>query len=518
MYANWNFAAGHKGSPSALPAFALTARGAADVQAAVRFAASRRVRLSVKSTGHSYTGRSTAAGSLLVFLHAMQNISFHHAFDDGCEGSGGGEVAVSVEPGVTFGALYAAVDNVTRPLNATPGEFAVVGGGGSTVSAAGGYMLGGGHSVLSRSLGLAADNVLALELVLPNGTHAVATRCANSDVFWAARGGGGGTFGVLLRATHRLHRTPRTSAAGTGVIGLEARYPVGVLAAERERGAAWLRDVIAAQPRVGPAWGCYLQVLPAVAALSRLATWKTSCLHWGGDAVAASAAIAPLRAAFAAHPAAAARWATANYSSFWDWKRRDDGGDTTGVATVLSSRILPPAALNGTGAAAALADVLLGGVAKAVNLQIALVLGGAAARGDAQRGNGVSPHMRRGLWHIVGATGWLPIEPEAVQERATAKVRAFGAQLRSLAPESGAYVNEDDYAEPGWRESFFGSNYERLLAIKAQLDPAGLLTCRNCVGSNDVNASSAPPHAGQAASATAKRKRTGTTTADSQQL
>jgi hypothetical protein len=56
-----------------------------------------------------------------------------------------------VQPGIDFGTIY--------PLADERG-FVLTGGGGSTVSAAGGYVLGGGHSALSRSLGLAADNVL----------------------------------------------------------------------------------------------------------------------------------------------------------------------------------------------------------------------------------------------------------------------------------------------------------------------------------------------------------------------
>jgi FAD/FMN-containing dehydrogenase len=75
--------------------------------------------------------------------------------------------AVTVQPGIDFGTIY--------PLADQRG-FVLTGGGGSTVSAAGGYVLGGGHSALSRSLGLAADNVLSIELILANGTL-VTVRC-----------------------------------------------------------------------------------------------------------------------------------------------------------------------------------------------------------------------------------------------------------------------------------------------------------------------------------------------------
>jgi len=481
-YVNWQFEDGHAASPLALPALAVTARSAADVAAALRFAAAARIRVAVKSTGHTYTGRSTAAGSLLLYLHAMRAIEWHAAFDDGCGGGSGGSgqgnpPAVSVAPGVNFGALYEAVDSR---------GFVVVGGGGSTVGAAGGYVLGGGHSVLSRSLGLGADNVLGFELVVPNGTTLAVSPCAAPELFWAALGGGGGTFGVMTRATHRLHPAP----AG-GVFGVKAKYPMSGGGANA---SGWLAAVVAAQPALATQWGCYFECLPAIGAISALATWDVSCLHYGGgDADAAAAGIAPLKAAFDAHPARKAKWAMTPFPSFWAWKRGDSGGDTSGVASALTSRLFPPSALAAPASASALAATILDGVAKGVNMQIALVLGGAAATGGARNDTSttsVSGHMRDGLWHVVGATGWIPLEPDALQRAALRKVRAFGDALRELAPDSGAYLNENDWLEPGWRSSFFGDSYAyaRLLEAKRSVDPLGLLECHNCVGSNDTAA------------------------------
>lgn len=60
-----------------------------------------------------------------------------------------------------------------------------------TVGVAGGYVLGGGHSPLSSVYGLAADQVLAMEVVLPDGRFTTVTHETNPDLFWALRGGGG---------------------------------------------------------------------------------------------------------------------------------------------------------------------------------------------------------------------------------------------------------------------------------------------------------------------------------------
>lgn len=63
----------------------------------------------------------------------------------------------------------------------------VVGGGSQTVSI-GGYMTGGGHSALSSTYGMAADQVLEVEIVTASGEIVKANECQNSDLFWAVRG------------------------------------------------------------------------------------------------------------------------------------------------------------------------------------------------------------------------------------------------------------------------------------------------------------------------------------------
>ncbi|MCJ1395132.1 hypothetical protein MMC18_008013 [Xylographa bjoerkii] len=81
----------------------------------------------------------------------------------------------------------------------------VVGGTYPTVGIAGGYSLGGGHSLLSSSYGMGSDNVLEWEVVTMDGSHLVAIPNQNSDLYWALSGGGGGTFAVVLSMTARIH-------------------------------------------------------------------------------------------------------------------------------------------------------------------------------------------------------------------------------------------------------------------------------------------------------------------------
>lgn len=137
------------------------------------------VRLNVKSTGHDYMGRANAPGTLSIWMHNFNAIS-HHANSYKLAGSGRlfNGSAVTVGSGAMMWDIYQA----TAKFNQT-----VVGGGAKTVSA-GGYISGGGHSILSPRYGLAADNVLEMQVVTACGKILAANQDQNRDLFWALRG------------------------------------------------------------------------------------------------------------------------------------------------------------------------------------------------------------------------------------------------------------------------------------------------------------------------------------------
>ena len=109
---------------------------------------------------------------------------------------------------------------------------AIVGGlsSGGSIGAAGGWLSGGGHSLISPNYGLGTpspsnmvhsyshdgfagvDNVLEITIVTADGNHVIANEYRNNDLFWALRGGGGGTWGVVTSATYKTH--PSTPFSG----------------------------------------------------------------------------------------------------------------------------------------------------------------------------------------------------------------------------------------------------------------------------------------------------------------
>ncbi|KAL2161360.1 hypothetical protein VTH06DRAFT_8582 [Thermothelomyces fergusii] len=197
------------------PVFVINATEARHVQLGVRFAKKHDIRLVVKSTGHDYVGRSVAPNSLSIWTHHMRDIKTHASFRPrGCETTID-STAVTVGAGTQMWDLYSALDL----LNQT-----VVGGGAKSVSV-GGYVTGAGHGLLSPTHGLAADQVLEMELVTPNGDVVTANECQNQDLFWAMRGGGGSTFGVLTSVTMKTFPTPRLEAATVMLVTTDVAQP-----------------------------------------------------------------------------------------------------------------------------------------------------------------------------------------------------------------------------------------------------------------------------------------------------
>ena len=94
----------------------------------------------------------------------------------------------------------------------TEGGKYVQGGGCLTVGLAG-LMQGGGFGSFSKHYGTAAASLLEAEVVTADGQIRIANACTNPDLFWALKGGGGGTFGVISKITLQAARPSRVSSA-----------------------------------------------------------------------------------------------------------------------------------------------------------------------------------------------------------------------------------------------------------------------------------------------------------------
>ena len=187
-----------------MPAYAVEAHTVCDIQQAFRFARQHNIQVRVKSSGHTEIGSSTGRNSLLIWLaHYPTDGEIIQNFADTCGTRF--DAVVGIAGGEGFGTIFDKVKD----------QYHLVSGSQDSLAAAGGWLQGGGLSATSsRFYGLGIDQVAALDVVLTDGRLVRADACMNSDLFWALLGGGGGTYGVIVRAMYKLH--PKQSVVRLG--------------------------------------------------------------------------------------------------------------------------------------------------------------------------------------------------------------------------------------------------------------------------------------------------------------
>ena len=176
----------HNGMIDRRPALIVRCRSAADAAAAVRFARAAGSEISIRGGGHNVGGLAVADGAVMIDLAEMKSASVDPEAR-----------VIAAQGGMTWGELNDA---------AAEHGLAVTGGAVSTTGI-GGYTLGGGLGWLMGKHGLAADNLIAVELVSADGEILDVSADSHPDLFWALRGGGG-NFGVATTFTYRLHPLP----------------------------------------------------------------------------------------------------------------------------------------------------------------------------------------------------------------------------------------------------------------------------------------------------------------------
>ncbi len=176
------------------PALIARCAGVSDVIAAVRFARTHRLLVSVKGGGHNITGNAVCEGGLMIDLSPMKGMWVDPV-----------KRIARAQAGLTWGEF----NRETQAFG-----LATTGGVVSTTGIAG-LTLGGGLGWLMGSHGLSCDNLLSADLITADGEFLTASAEQNSDLFWGLRGGGG-NFGVVTAFEYRLH--PVTSVLAGMVI------------------------------------------------------------------------------------------------------------------------------------------------------------------------------------------------------------------------------------------------------------------------------------------------------------
>jgi FAD/FMN-containing dehydrogenase len=409
------------------PALIARCASADDVVTAVRFAREHSLLISIRGGGHNIAGNAVSDNGFMIDLSAMRS--------------------VHVDPTrrtarVDAGATLADVDRATQAQGlATPLGI-------NSTTGVAGLTLGGGFGWLSRRFGLSSDNLLAADVVTAKGERIRASADENADLFWGLRGGGG-NFGVVTSFEFALHPVGPTVLAGLIVHPLAAAKDVLRFYREfapnsPEELAVWaVMRKAPPLPFLPPEWhGKEVLVL-------------ATC--YSGDIADGERALEPLRKfgkpiADVIGPQPFAAWQTIldplltpgmrNY-----WKSHDFLDVSDGLIDVL---------------------VDFAGKLPDAHTEIAFAqLGGAISR----RGNGETAYARREAQYLMNVHGrWA----DAANDNAV--VGWARGLFTAAAPFStgSVYVNFLSTDDEARVRAAYGSNYDRLVALKNRYDPTNL--------------------------------------------
>ncbi|HKY29244.1 MAG TPA: FAD-binding oxidoreductase [Pyrinomonadaceae bacterium] len=472
--------------------YAVEARNANHVAAAVNFVRDHNLRLVVKGGGHSYLGTSNAPDSLLVWTRAMNKVTLHDAFvPRGCKMRP--VPAVSAESGAMWIDLYQAVT--------TEGGRYVQGGGCTSVGSAG-LVQSGGFGSFSKGFGTAAASLLEAEVVTADGKIRVVNACTNPDLFWALKGGGGGSWGVVTRVSLRTHELPEFFGWAGGTV--------------KARTDDAFRKLIAhfisfyAANLLNPHWGEQVAVggdnTLSLSMVCQGLTGEETKQVWQPffDWVSASPAD------FSANRL---RTGAGKARDWWDVPQNDSmvqdrrqgapkhhgwwRGDQDQVGAFIHGydSMWLPAVLLKPEKQSLLANALyLASRHKRVQLHFNKGLAGASAETIAAvKNTATNPAVCEAFCLAIIADGQRPSYPglsrpaiDLGEARNDARKIDLAAQeLRRIAPGAGSYVSESNFFNASWQRAYWGKNYPRLRAVKKKYDPDGLFFVHHGVGSEE---------------------------------
>ncbi|XP_053374586.1 uncharacterized protein LOC123560760 [Mercenaria mercenaria] len=446
-----------------------------DVIYAVKYANRHNMKITIRSSGHDYIGRSTWHGSLQINLSRMKGLNFNLNSTRHQEGE------VTAQSGNSWLRLY----NETNKLGRV-----IVGGSAHTVSM-GGYTLGGGHSPIGRKFGMAVDNLLEVEMVTSNGSLVYANisgtvlvdtetgtthTTTDTDIFWAVRGGGGSTYGIVTAFTYKLHNDSK-------MVKVTCYSPIyNALGQDVGRPIIQAFDNLASTT-LAPEWGGYEIITSSgdpkagtegtvLLVLNHFGEWGSPSFNTLGPFI----------------PIAEKHCAFQNMSNFLEYEI--ESKDALFYRTYVYNTLLQPNSFT---------PEYYNFMYRMFNEpNVARLQAGVGCTGTLIGGNmkikdpdstAVNPNFRTGVYSMSCGMSWSDaFMDKAVVDQAIQFTKGF------VKHGNGTYFNEPSAYLPNWKTAYWGGHYDRLLAIKQRWDPQNVFTCLHCVGSNDTKGHTADPH------------------------
>lgn len=436
--------------------YAVNVTSAQDIANTIKFARKNNIRFLVRNTGHDFLGRSTGAGALSAWTHYLKNTEVKDWSDSHYSGK-----AMTLGAGIVgYEALAASAAS----------GLVLVSGECPTVGVAGGYTQGGGHSALSTAFGLAADQTLAFEVVTADGQIVTASRTENEDLYWALSGGGPATYGVVTSVTVRAYPDAPvggmymqfTAAGGADNFHEAINYFHTQLPGYTDAGATvvyYFNNVVFL---INPVT-IYNSSKAAVTELMTPFINKLDSLNITYQVTFTE---------FASY-----------YNHYATFMGPLPYGRVEVEAYQFGSRLIPRSVLDTPSEREALFAVFKN-ITDAGVLAVGTAANYSAASVTDPERNAVLPAWRDATIQMQLTTAWDPTNWDAMLEGQRRMTEEFVPAIEAVTPGSGGYMNEADFRQPNWKETFFGSNYNRLLEIKNKWDPKGVFYGIALVGSD----------------------------------
>jgi len=378
---------------------------------------------------------------------------------------------------------------------------AVVAGAASTVGVVGGFIQGGGHSPLGVWKGLASDHAVEFEVVLADGSIVKASACTNPELFWALRGGGGSTYGVVTNVVLRTHED-------VPFVGYNLNVTIPILPNETSKAANnTLWELVNRWHTMAPAVndmggsGYYFLTtnfpgsnLPLSEPNMTVNIFVANLFFFGQRDTRGVEKLfkglhdwlytvvgtpeSKLVSLLISPPAQATDFLGALAIS----------GNAQGYNVIFGSRLLSRELLSTPSGVQKSTDAL-----RDINQAGATITGLYVTPGPKPIDSAAHPAWRKAITLIISARY---LEQGASFERQAEvkslitdfdvpRLKKLDYNTKTGKQTMGTYVNEADKGEVTWQDSFWGEKYGRLRKIKAKYDPDGVFWCKPCVGGED---------------------------------
>jgi FAD/FMN-containing dehydrogenase len=418
------------------PAAVVLCRTPVDVAETIALARRSGVETATRSGGHCFAGRSSTRG-IVIDVTPMHSVSV----SDG---------VATVGAGARLGDVYDALDEHGLTIAA---------GCGPSVGIAG-LTLGGGLGILGRKHGLTCDQLLAAQVVLADGRTVECDDLHDEGLFWALRGAGGGNFGVVTALSFMTIPAPATTTLHlvwpyADAVGVIEAWQAWAPAAPDELAASLLVSAAGdvGQPPVVHVFGAMLGTEADTAELLDELVARA-----GADPT--STALRPMSYRDAKRHLAEHGPGDTQLQGASPGGVRQQGHDFS--KSEFFARPLPREAI------AALAEHLATGRTPGQSRELDLTPWGGAY--NRVRADATAFVHRDDLFllkqAVVTDAGASAAETAAAREwltRSWALVHPWGS--------GGVYPNFPDPDLADWPHAYYGSNYDRLLRIKARYDP-----------------------------------------------